>query len=415
MNEKCSKCEKSEADNVKLLKEVESLTLENKTLKIDKKADDEQILELRLNCEKLKSENDKLLNDLNSLTSENKILKENEKDFESKRKSSEDEDFWIKLENKNLKENETRFQEQLKGLENEKSVLENLKTENENSIKFYLERISQLEKEAENSRNKIDELEKKLKGFVTASDSLNFPCPKPINSVSISDKVTNFDKVKIEDCDDKSDDEKEKEEKKTFLKLNEMFKNTVLHSTEKGECSTQKPVKKSVEQKQKDKKSKNFQKENKSSSDQASNHNKKSQKFKNQNSKIVGNKWCRFNHSAQMPNQGYKRSDDYHKATQCYDLSMWYENGIRYEREKRYDNRVCYSCGYQGHIAVNCQRWNYEMRRCYNCQIRGHIARDCPRRSMGRSRVESQKMAKKPVNVKPKEQKVQELKSRKQK
>ena len=69
------------------------------------------------------------------------------------------------MENKNLKENETRFQEQLKVLENEKSVLENIKIENEKSIKSHIERISQLEKEAENSRNKIDELEKKLKGL----------------------------------------------------------------------------------------------------------------------------------------------------------------------------------------------------------------------------------------------------------
>ncbi|KAJ0437412.1 hypothetical protein HanHA300_Chr16g0601891 [Helianthus annuus] len=292
----CSKCEKLEAVSVKLLKDVESLTMENNTLKNEKKANDGQILELR-------SDNDKLLKSLKSLLLENnnfkklendfksqmKILQDErdifgknnlekqseinshlakiirleheavdaqkkiaefEKDFESKSKSSESEDFWIKLENKNLKESETRFQEQLKVLENGKSVLENLKIENEKSIKSHLERISQLENEAENSRIKIDELEMKLKGFVTSSDRLNFPCPKPINSVPISDKVTNFDKVKIEDCDDKSDDEKEKEEKrKTFLKLNEMFKNTVLQSTEKGECSTQKPVKKNVEQK----------------------------------------------------------------------------------------------------------------------------------------------------------------------
>ncbi|KAM0037654.1 putative transcription factor interactor and regulator CCHC(Zn) family [Helianthus debilis subsp. tardiflorus] len=334
-----------------------------------------------------------------------KKIAEFEKDFESKSKSSESEDFWIKLENKNLKENETRFQEQLKVLENEKSVLENLKTENEKSIKSYLERISQLENEAENSRIKIDELETKLKGFVTSSDRLNFPCPKPINSVQISDKVTNFDKVKIEDCDDKSDDEKEKKEKrKTFLKLNEMFKNTVLHSTEKGECSTQKPVKKNVEQKQKDKNLKNPKKENKSSSDQSSNHFQKSQKIKNENSQNVGNKWCRFKHSASKPNPTLRRSADYYKARQCYDLSIWSEGDIWY------DNRVCYSCGDRGHIAVNCQNWSYETRRCFNCQIRGHIARDCPRRSMGRSRDESQSKAKKPVKVKPKEQKVQQPK-----
>ncbi|MFS7977582.1 putative transcription factor interactor and regulator CCHC(Zn) family [Helianthus anomalus] len=55
---------------------------------------------------------------------------------------------------------------------------------------------------------------------------------------------------------------------------------------------------------------------------------------------------------------------EYHKATQCNDLSVWYENGVRYEREKRYDNRVCYTCGYQGHIAVNCQSQRFETRRC---------------------------------------------------
>ena len=165
---------------------------------------------LQENCEKLKIENDKLLGKLNSLTSENKILKENVKIFESKQKSSENEDFWIKLENKNLKVNEVKLQEQINVLENEKSVLENLKNDNENSIKSHLERISQFEKEAENSRSKIDELEKKLIGFVTSSDSLKFPCLKPINSVPISDNVTNFDKVKVEDCDEKSDDENEK-------------------------------------------------------------------------------------------------------------------------------------------------------------------------------------------------------------
>ena len=248
---------------------------------------------------------------------------------------------------------------------------------------------------------------------MTASDSLNFPC-LPINSVPISDKVTNFNKVKIEDCDEISDDEKEKK-RKIFLDLQEKFQKTVLQSTEVGECSKQKPVKKSAEQKQKDKNLKKSKNENKSSSDKSSNRYEKTQKFKNENSQNVGNKWCRFDHSAQMPNQGYKKRNDYHKATQCYDLSVWYENGIRYEREKRYDNRMCYSCGYQGHIAVNCQSRRFETRRCYNYHIKGHIARDCPRRSMGRSRAESQRMAKKPVNVKPKGQKVQEPKVQEQK
>ncbi|MFS7946929.1 hypothetical protein Hanom_Chr06g00542121 [Helianthus anomalus] len=210
MNGKCSKCVKSEADNVKLLKDVESLTLEIKGLKDEKEYDNKQILKMREICESLKSENVKLLSDVNSLTAENKILTEKEKDFESKRKSSEKEDFWIKLENKNLKENETKFQEQLKALQNEKSVLENIKIENEKSIKSYLERISQLENEAVNSRNKIEEFENKLKVFVTSSEFLNIPCPKPINSVPISDNVSNFDNVKVENCDEKSDDENKK-------------------------------------------------------------------------------------------------------------------------------------------------------------------------------------------------------------
>ncbi|KAJ0615512.1 hypothetical protein HanIR_Chr02g0080031 [Helianthus annuus] len=300
MTEKCSRCDKFESDNVKLLSDLDSLTLENKILKEkdskvgesvknasicfkcdnfktdndklikgakilaleikkltdEKQADDKQILMIQEICEKLKVENDKLLGNLNSLTSENKVLKEKEKDFESKKKSSENEDFWIKLENKNLKANESKFQEQLKILEIEKSVLENLKNENENAIKSHLGRISQLEKEAENSRNKIDELEKKLIGFVTSSDSLKFPCPKPINSIPISDCVTNFDSVKVEDCDETPDDENVKKEKhKLFLNLKEKFQKTVLQSTEKGECSKQKPLKKKVEQKQKDNKS----------------------------------------------------------------------------------------------------------------------------------------------------------------
>ncbi|KAJ0846898.1 putative transcription factor interactor and regulator CCHC(Zn) family [Helianthus annuus] len=360
---------------------------------------------LQGNCVKLKSENVKLLSDLNSLTSENKVLKEKEKDFERKKKSSENEDFWIKLEKKNLKANETKFQEQIKGLENEKSILENIKIENEKIIKSHFERISQLENEAKNSRNKIDELEKKLKGFVTSSEFLNHPCPKPINSVPISDNVTNFDKVKIEDCDEKSDDENEKiKKKKLFSKLNEIFQETVLHSTEKGECSTQKPVKKNVKQKQKEKNLKNVQKKNKSSSDQSSNRNQKLQKIKNQNSKIVGNEWCRFDHSASKPNPVFRKRDEYHRAKQCYDLSIWSESG------EWYDNRVCYTCGVIGHVAVNCQSWSYEMRRCLNCQIKGHIARDCPMRSKERSRAKSQKMVKKPVKEKPKEQKVPETK-----
>ncbi|KAJ0742885.1 putative transcription factor interactor and regulator CCHC(Zn) family [Helianthus annuus] len=402
MTEKCSKCDKSESDNAKLLKDMESLTLENKTLKIEKKADDEQILELRLNYEKLKSENDKLLKNIESLLLENK-------DFE-KIKSENKDVSWIKLENKVLKEKETEFQNQIKILENEKSIFEKNKIVNENTIASQLSKISQFENEAENSRKKIDELEKKLKGFVTKSDSLNFPCPKPINSIPISDDVTNFDNVKVEDCDEKSDDENGKIEKqKLFLELKEKFKNTVLQSTETGECSTQKPVKKIVEQKQKVKNLKNAQKENKSSSDRSSNRNQKPKKLKTENSKIVGNKWCRFDHSAQKTNPTIKRRKEYHQAKQCFDLSVWYEDG------DWYDNRMCYKCGYQGHIAVNCQRQRFETRRCYNCQIQGHIARDCPRKSSERLRVNSQKMAKKPVTVKPRELRVSEQNVKEQK
>ncbi|MFS7971826.1 hypothetical protein Hanom_Chr09g00837421 [Helianthus anomalus] len=173
-NEKvCFKCNDFKTDNDKLLKNAESLTLEIKKLNDEKQTDYKQILMLKENCENLKIENDKLLAGLNSLTSENKGLKEHVKGFESKKKSSEDENFWIKLENKNLKANEAKFQEQIKILENEKSVLENMKNENENSIKSHLVRISQLENESENSRSKIDVLEKKLKGFVTSSELLN--------------------------------------------------------------------------------------------------------------------------------------------------------------------------------------------------------------------------------------------------
>ena len=391
----CSNCHNFKTVNAKLVKDAESLALEFKKLNNKKKADEKQILDLQGICEKLKVENGKLLGSVNSLTLENKGLKENEKVFESKQKSSENEDFWIKLENKNLKANEVKLQEQINVLENEKSVLENLKNENENSIKSHLERISKLEDEAKSSRIKIDELEKKLISFATKSDKLNIPCPKPINSVPISDCVTNFDSVKVEDCDDASDDENVKKEKqKLFLNLKEKFQKTVLQSTEKGECSKQKPLKKKAEQKQKD---------NKSSSDRSSNQKQNLQKIKNENSKNVGNKWCRSDHSAKASNPAKLRKE-YHQAKQCYDLSVWY-NGDNW-----YDNRMCYSCGYHGHIAVNCQYWRYETRRCYNCNIKGHIARDCPRRSMGRSRVMSQKVARIPVKVKPEELKVREPK-----
>ncbi|KAJ0599019.1 hypothetical protein HanIR_Chr03g0100111 [Helianthus annuus] len=223
-------CEKLKAENDKLLDGLNSLTFENKKLKEKEKVFGEKIKNFEI--EKSKIEKDfqnqmKILEDGRNVFSKNNIekqkvlnshlqkiiklekegecaqvkIKKLEKELESKQKSSEDEDFWIKLENKNLKANESKFQEQIKVLMDEKSVLENLKIENEKTIKSHFERISQLESEAENSRNKIDELEKKLIGFVTKSDSLNFPCPKPINSVPISEK--------FEDCDEKTDDENE--------------------------------------------------------------------------------------------------------------------------------------------------------------------------------------------------------------
>ncbi|KAJ0842704.1 putative transcription factor interactor and regulator CCHC(Zn) family [Helianthus annuus] len=458
----CSKCDSFKTDNEKLIKNAESLALEIKKLKEEKQADEKQILMVQKICEKLKAENDKLLVGLNSLTFENtklkdkekcfekkikdfeiektknekefqnqlklledgrnvfsqnniekqklinshlqkiielekegehaqKKIKELEKEIESKQKSSEDEDFWIKLENKNLKANESKFQEQIKVLEDKTSVLENLKIENENSIKSHLERISHLEEEAKNSRTKIDELEKKLISFAMKSDKLNIPCPKPINSVPISDNVTNFDSVKVEDCDETPDDENVKKEKeKLFVKLKEKFQKTVLQSTEEGECSKQKSLKKKAEQKQKD---------NKSSSSRSSNQKQILQKIKNENSKFVGNKWCRSDHSAKASNPANMRKE-YHQAKQCYDLNVWNNGG------NWYTNRMCYSCGYHGHIAVNCQYWSYETRRCFNCNIKGHIARDCPRKSSERLRVNSQKTAKIPVKVKPQEQKV---------
>ncbi|KAM0031087.1 hypothetical protein Hdeb2414_s0017g00504551 [Helianthus debilis subsp. tardiflorus] len=166
-------------------------------------------------CDKFRADNVKLLKDVESLTLENKILKENEKEF----------------------------QNQINILENEKFVLNNNDFENQKAINSRREKITQLE----SAENKIDDLEKTLKSFVTSSILLDHICPKPINEILISDNVTNYDKVIIEDCDDKTDDEDDK--KKIFLKLKEKFEETVLQSTERGECSKQKPFKKSVEQK----------------------------------------------------------------------------------------------------------------------------------------------------------------------
>ncbi|MFS7910985.1 hypothetical protein Hanom_Chr02g00112631 [Helianthus anomalus] len=89
---------------------VEKQVKEIPAFKIEKKADDEKMSEKCLKCDKFESNNVKLLKDVESLTMENKKLKENEKDFENKIKISEHEDiFWIKLENKVLKEQQTEF------------------------------------------------------------------------------------------------------------------------------------------------------------------------------------------------------------------------------------------------------------------------------------------------------------------
>ncbi|KAJ0477299.1 hypothetical protein HanHA300_Chr13g0486851 [Helianthus annuus] len=93
-------------------------------------------------CDELKADNVKLLKDVESLTLEVKNLKEKEKEFENKIKSSENEDFWIKFENKNFKEKETKFQSQIKVLENEKLVLEENKIENEKAINSHLDKIT---------------------------------------------------------------------------------------------------------------------------------------------------------------------------------------------------------------------------------------------------------------------------------
>ncbi|MFS7968815.1 hypothetical protein Hanom_Chr09g00801941 [Helianthus anomalus] len=139
------------------------------------------------------------------------------------------------FENKKLKI-EKGFQSQIKNLEDEKSIFGKNNIEKQIAINFHLEKIIQLEKEAECARNKVNDLENQLKGFVALSSIPDIVCPKPINEVPISDHVTNFDKVKIEDSDDKTDDENEKiEKRKIILELQERFKNTTLQSTEIGE------------------------------------------------------------------------------------------------------------------------------------------------------------------------------------
>ena len=136
-----------------------------------------------------------------------------------------------------------------------------MKLENQNVINSHVEKIAQLIKEVEIAKNKADNSAKLLKGFVTSSLKSEQICPKPFNNnkkeILISDKITNFDKVKIEDCEDVTDDDKTKKEKnEIFLELKEKFQKTALHSSEKGECSKQESSKQNEELKQKDNKNK---------------------------------------------------------------------------------------------------------------------------------------------------------------
>ena len=175
---------------------------------MEKKAEAEKMTEKCSNCENLKSENAKLLRDLESLSLENENLKKAENVLKNQIQNSEIEKVKI----------EKDFQSQIKILEDGRDVFSKNNIEKQKMINSHLQKIIQLEKEGEQARKKINELETKLKGFVTSSEYLNIPCPKPINSVPISDDVTNFDNVKVEDCDEKSDDVNEKIEKqKLFL------------------------------------------------------------------------------------------------------------------------------------------------------------------------------------------------------
>ncbi|MFS8023207.1 hypothetical protein Hanom_Chr16g01448781 [Helianthus anomalus] len=73
--------EESDGESVQVEKtQVEKIP----AFKVEKKADDIQILEMCLNCEKSKSDNVKLLKDVESLTLENKISKKMKKNFKTK-------------------------------------------------------------------------------------------------------------------------------------------------------------------------------------------------------------------------------------------------------------------------------------------------------------------------------------------
>ncbi|KAJ0546491.1 hypothetical protein HanIR_Chr08g0361611 [Helianthus annuus] len=180
-----------------IVQEVEEQIKEISAIKVEKNAEAEKMNEKCLNFENLKSKNAKLLRDLESLTLENKNFKNSENDLKIQIKNLENEKVKI----------EKDFQSQIKILEDGRDVFSKNNIEKQKMINSHLQKIIQLEKEGEQARKKINELENKLKGFVT---SASYVCPEPINAVPISDDITNFDKVKIEDCDEKSDDENKK-------------------------------------------------------------------------------------------------------------------------------------------------------------------------------------------------------------
>ncbi|KAM0027418.1 hypothetical protein Hdeb2414_s0019g00539941 [Helianthus debilis subsp. tardiflorus] len=176
------------------VREEEEQVKDISAIKVDKKAENVNMIEKCSTCDKFELDNVKLLSDLDSLTLENKILKKKEKVFENEKSKIEKD-----------------FQKQIKILEDERDIFGKDNLKKQIAINSYLAKIIQFEKESKIDRIKIAELESKLKGFVTSTP---YVCPEPINSIPISDDVTNFDNVKVEDCDEKSDDVNTKIEKK---------------------------------------------------------------------------------------------------------------------------------------------------------------------------------------------------------
>ncbi|KAJ0715632.1 hypothetical protein HanPI659440_Chr13g0503451 [Helianthus annuus] len=117
-----------------IVQEVEEQVKEISAIKTEKKAEAGMMSGKCLNCENLKSENAKLLRDLESLTLENKNFKN--------------------LENEKVKI-EKDFQDQIKILEDEKDIFGKNNLEKQITINSDLAKIIQLEKEAESDRNKI--------------------------------------------------------------------------------------------------------------------------------------------------------------------------------------------------------------------------------------------------------------------